>query len=446
MDMRELISDLSAALQNMSANVRASLGIELSRCQLREVCSNPLPVGPERGRELSDRIRKELAATSWKAAGATYENLPLRWLSVQGSPALVPGFGLCLLEYEKRLHAYILVEANCDAELVRKWSTALAAALSGLREGPSKHLWWAVLGPDLTLRGPNRVVLGSASAGGLSIAEGNVVYAERLYQRSNITFHISSDLLWLPLTVEGTSLGYDWPEAAQDAYRQLFESCALISLEAEQRWVVRERPQPRSPTAPELGKLADRPPGSRLRAATTEEIQRARDNPLTIDSAWLSHAIGSLKTKRLFDAASVFYEGVGLQEEHTSFAAVAFVTCIEQLGDYLFQEEDPPACSECGKKQFSSRSRLFEKALGLAASQERAKWLIKLYGRRSATAHQGRLFGHESILGNYEAASVLSAFASEPQRFETSLHFLRKAAKDLLRRVLGGDLVPQHGQ
>jgi hypothetical protein len=116
----------------------------------------------------------------------------------------------------------------------------------------------------------------------------------------------------------------------------------LISIETEQRWTVRERPQQRGQEPPKLGSPLNRPE-FRLRSATTEEEQRIRRNPLNIDDEWLSCAVRNLEnSEALRDALSAFYEGVGLVDDHASFAAVAFVTCVEQIGDLLFGEEDPP--------------------------------------------------------------------------------------------------------
>lgn len=53
-------------------------------------------------------------------------------------------------------------------------------------------------------------------------------------------------------------------------------------------------------------------------------------------------AIGLPETGRSKLPLGAFYEGVGFSDSHPSFSVVALVTVIEQIGAYIFGEDDPP--------------------------------------------------------------------------------------------------------
>jgi hypothetical protein len=133
------------------------------------------------------------------------------------------------------------------------------------------------------------------------------------------------------------------------------------------------------------------------------------------------------------DALLAFHEGLVLQQEgHESFAMIAFVASIEALGTQLGELRRCPECSTV----IGSADR-FRRALAFVMPEEaRRRALAKVvYGKRSTTAHAGRLHGAEAAPG---ALPFAGSFFSRDSVWEFTLylHETRQASRELLLRVL----------
>jgi len=80
------------------------------------------------------------------------------------------------------------------------------------------------------------------------------------------------------------------------------------------------------------------------------------------------------------DAVAIHYEGLRLQEDHPSFAVVAFVSAIETVGQL--------------RGATTSRAR-FRAGLEIVTNAEIVEELVEAYAARSGTAHGGKLHGGE---------------------------------------------------
>jgi hypothetical protein len=136
---------------------------------------------------------------------------------------------------------------------------------------------------------------------------------------------------------------------------------------------------------------------------------------------------------------SAYYQGVGLLDEHPSFAVVAFVAAIEEIGKLVIESEKPELCPTCKRPKLSSRT-LFRKTLELVRSPERATELAdNLYPWRSATAHSGHLFGYETAFGDQPIHLAMPSTVADIFQGAARVR-AQDAAKDLLHLVLTGAL------
>jgi len=147
---------------------------------------------------------------------------------------------------------------------------------------------------------------------------------------------------------------------------------------------------------------------------------------------------------RLLRPVSAYYQGVSLLDDHPSFAIVAFVTAIEEVGTLLIPRETPEVCAACQRPKFNSSRQLFRRALELVRSPERAKELTdNLYGWRSGTAHSGQLFGYEMAFGDRPLQGGRLPL-NVADTFSGAVRLrAQDTAKDLLHLALGGSLPHQ---
>jgi len=98
--------------------------------------------------------------------------------------------------------------------------------------------------------------------------------------------------------------------------------------------------------------------------------------------------------------ARAYYEALRLVD-HPSFALVAFVGVIEEVGSKLFQEPLPENCASCSRPLSNSAAVRFRKALALVLPPDRVKDVSqRLYKWRSGTAHAGRTHSTEKSFGH----------------------------------------------
>ena len=245
--------------------------------------------------------------------------------------------------------------------------------------------------------------------------------------------------LWLPVLVEGVSHGYNWGSASLDAHTSLHRFCSLLSLETDWYWMLRNDAR----TAGKQPLVRPILPMGGIRPCSVDEERELRERKVTIDVQRMEAAWN----RRSADASvqiplSAYYEGMGLTEEHPSFALVAFVSAIEEVGRLHFEEEVPPTCEKCGQREFNSKRRLFIKTLeSLSESPEKAKRMAQeLYRWRSSTAHSGHVDGLEKTLGRRPYCSSGLDLRPEDEFYIRGVWSAKETARTLLMKLLSGDI------
>jgi hypothetical protein len=312
---------------------------------------------------------------------------------------------------------------------VEPWAKAVEEASRRIGQRHQSSDWSAVIGklPGVEVRW---VTLASeARVGPLRLYPAEHYLTE--YQPSSSPSLFQRGTFWSwPILVEGSTTGYNWQVAAIAASRAVHRLAALLSLAWGCCWVMRQAPGPR-----EEGIRLDTPerpwwdkPSDLAEEDRTDTFGR-EDLPDWLDQAW-SILDGDPDIE---DALLVYHEGLVLQQKgHESFAMIAFVASIEALGAQLGELR---RCPECGTVIGSAER--FRRALALVMpEEERRKALAKVvYGKRSTTAHEGRLHGAEPAPGSLPFSG--SFFSRDSVwEFTRHLHETRQASRDLLLRVL----------
>lgn len=211
-------------------------------------------------------------------------------------------------------------------------------------------------------------------------------------------------------------------EESETATRQLHRLRGLLALTWDRHWTVREMPGPEPPYVPRrLG-----PP----------EIERLLDDGSTLEEvpvevpSWVSDAWHVLEHDDVLETAlGAHLDGVAIQDWHPSFALLAYVACIERVGQKLSK---PERCTACG--QIVGATDRFHQALSKVMPQDEADRL-GIARLRSGTVHAAVLHGDEQLFGSLPDIGDPGprwSFGSE------TVGRLRKASAELLRGYLGG--------
>jgi len=208
------------------------------------------------------------------------------------------------------------------------------------------------------------------------------------------------DSVFWPIIVEGRSMETNWPKVDREAARALHRLASLVSLEWVEPLQVRIGPQSGA-FPPQFPDDWMAPNDSRF--GPNPQVGLRDEQPLP---EWLQGAWSILETNDpKGDAAaalSLWHEGVLLQPEHPSFALVAFVASVEQMGKLL----------EPRKRGYAPR---FWNALRGAVSQSEfaALKMIDVYKLRSEIAHGSRVHGLETIYGAVVPPPALATVAPD---------------------------------
>lgn len=234
------------------------------------------------------------------------------------------------------------------------------------------------------------------------------------------------DSVFWPIIVEGRSTQIDWPEVDREAARALHRLASLVSLGWAEPLQVRIGPQVSTSLPPKFPDDWMAPNDSGF--GFNPQVGLRDEQPLP---GWLEGAWSILKTNDpkgdIAAALSLWHEGVLLQPEHPSFALVAFVASVEQMGKLL----------EPMKRGHAAR---FWNALLRAVSQSEFAALktIDVYGLRSEIAHGSRVHGLETIYGAVVPPPGWATVSPDP--ISTFVHRtvprMAKAARALLLEKL----------
>jgi hypothetical protein len=404
----------------------------------REPCANPVDIAVSEieawYHHVFERLKESVGVTGHQSSQSDYEMSDLKAISVTTPTGASLTTKLSLVRLNDGLFVFVSGEGGCPEHEMRIWSDAIASALQRVGQVHPEHAWWAVLGPNPGRHGMLRPFLGAIDLDRLSLRTADFGYRETIPVSLRGLSHVHH---WIPVIVSGRSVGYDWYSASHAAHRDLYTLTAILSLESGEHWTLRERPTPTANSTPTLFETI----GSLERLSPDEEVQRRRE-PAPVDCDRLSNAWQQLRREsRLLRPLSAFYQGISLLDEHPSFAVVAFVTAIEEVGTLLVPQENPGVCATCGQRKFNPSRRRFRRALELVRPKERAKELTdNLYGWRSGTAHSGQLFGDEMAFGDQPiAAGRLPLNVADTFRGAVRIR-AHDAAKDLLHLALAGPL------
>jgi len=299
---------------------------------------------------------------------------------------------------------------------------ALIRALDRLIEEQPLHDWWAVIGPSANQLNGLQYLAEEATYGGMRFRQSRAPFTE---VRESFPPHLGgwTTYEYFPVVVEGCSHGFDWGAAAEAGVSELNTLCALLSLHLDTYWRIRHTPRARSSEV-DPSHLPRQMVGVDLAGMGSGQGSKQEFLfPTWVTSALDVVAADDVVTRALWS----HYEGLALEEEHPSYAVIAYVGCVEALGVKSVPVE---RCGSC--VQVTSSGKRFRQALKPVRSSKQRDWLARTYEHRSRTAHEGHLFGDEMMRGGFPY----------PRRFarvQAGLHFryqtvsdLRKASHDLL--------------
>jgi hypothetical protein len=311
---------------------------------------------------------------------------------------------------------------------IQPWARAAEEASRRIGQRHQAFDWVAVIGALGGVESNSKALATEAGVGSLRFYPSEHYVTEHMAS-SQPSISARSSFWWWPIIIEGQATGYNWPVAATAAVRNVHRLAALLSVAWWGCWTLRESPRERVegqsleiPERPWWDARSDVPEQGQTGGF---ERQPAPD--------WLNQAWDALNADPITeDALLVHHEGLVLQQEgHESMAMIAFVSSIEAIGAKLGRLKRCPECNT----MIGSAER-FRRALALVMPDENErKALAKLvYGRRSTTAHAGRLHGAETAAGTLLWGSFLSV--DEAFHFKMHLYAIRKASRDLLLLVL----------
>jgi len=314
------------------------------------------------------------------------------------------------------------------------WRRAIEEASRRVGQRHERFDWVAVIGLLAGMEVHHNALSAEARVGPLRLYPAEH-YVTEYTPGSQASLFARSSHWWWPIIVEGEATGYNWPVAAAAAGRDVHRLAALLSLAWGGCWTIRHAPGERTEeTRLEM-------PGHPWWDAPSEAPDEDQTGGFELQPApdWLSQAWDDLDADPIIaNALLVHHEGLVLQQEgHESFAMIAFVSSIEAIGAKLGRLRHCPKCHTVIGSADRFRSAL---ALVMPDEVERNALAKLVYGRRSTTAHAGRLHGTEADPGALTwGGSILS---EDPAfQFKRHLYSTRKASRDLLLRILR-DRVP----
>lgn len=349
---------------------------------------------------------------------------------------------LSLVYFRDDLYVFLSGETESESECneeVQLWENAIHHAMQRLSEEPAAHHWWAVIGNGSRMRGHPDPLLDPIQLGPLSLHPADFGYEEIVPDRRSLT--AQEIRRWIPVFVDGCSTGYDWEAAAQSAHRELYQLCAVLSLYSKEDWVLRERVEPitRSKQLPEQTET--------LRRLEESQVAELRRHGISMNRERLAAAWELLqRDERLVRPLSIYYQGRSLIEDYPSFAMVAFVTAVEEGGKLLSLFDTPEERPKRTRPKRPSSRQLFLETLKRTLPESikhKAKQMTEDYygGRRSATAHAGRLFGREEVFGEY-SFGLAGTHLSSADLFDGELYRMQAAAEDVLHTLLSHPQTP----
>lgn len=303
----------------------------------------------------------------------------------------------------------------------------LSAATERLRRTREAFAWSAVIGVTQDLHTDQRLPSPAMVAGLELIPDSEI----RIHSIESFTPNFGGGQVFhtYPVIVRGEDEGRTFTSAQVTAVRRLDILTCVLSVAWDACWQLKMGPLE---TKLSPGGL---PPGDYREIASSDTDWGHSDVEIP---EWLASAIALLDNDPLLlQAIRAFHQGQMLEARHPSFAVIAYVGVIEGIGARYVDLARCDCCETC--EMSSGAGKRFRTALKHAVSKKEAKALSDIYDRRSKTAHEGRLHGHENQFGLFPGLSFFSGEASAVFRF-LELPPLRRACRELLLKALTGDL------
>lgn len=317
---------------------------------------------------------------------------------------------------EGGLFLFLTGDGKPTGSQIDPWIRAVQAARERLGKLLETFAWYGIIGPAPTIE--ETVAIESGPVGPLRLEPTGKHYLEWIATSMPSLFS-RQGFGWWPVIVHGESVGFDWFKAGQVAARDLRRLCGLLSIATERAWTLRQAPAHPVPDEIELPAVAPWSP-------TSDPVVPDTPGKTVPLPDWATQAWSRVESDPdLEGTLSSHLEGLLMEATHPSFAMVAFVGAIETLGARVTAEA-------------SSRKR-FQAALSMVVAADEAKRLTEAYGRRSGTAHAGKLYGSEGV---FNFLSYPSMFLPDPafQFAFGELRKVREASSSLLKLALTGSL------
>lgn len=316
--------------------------------------------------------------------------------------------------------------------------------------------WWALIGPgprlhtssmEQTSHDKTRRLAERQALGDVFLRPGEQLLVEYIRSEPRQLAGYLEHESW-PIIVEGTTPSTTHLEHDVETAGRVVKAAVLCSLAWDEPWVVRSAPfrsdalPPSVPHnwPPPQQAFLEGPLALQLIAAYPEATAAVR---LPV---WLSDAWVKLEDERLWRSVLTWHEGLILQSEHPSFAAIAFTSSVESLSYSEWAKVEKRIPNSAG-----SRRRVAEMLESVIQSDVRTI-VNAVYDARSSTAHGGKLFAYEASRGAFSALSLATrdvegrrVQALEPQAGDQVQEFLQgvllplaQASRVLLLMALGG--------
>lgn len=381
-------------------------------------------------------LQKNFGAGGQHGQSMTFEKMPLKAIAVYCVDESIVKSKLSLVYYEESLYAFVSASDGIpDETTMYPWIGALAFAVAQLSSGPPFHEWWAVVG----LADPCNGRRPCLEEGKIRIGPLILENADFIYEESRATGSLGAYRIfhWIPMLVKGSSSGHNWEAAEFTALQELHRLCALLTLETNCHWSLKHSPLPLARGNPDLPKETR----TGLRQKAISELAVSQPLGPVIDTSRLERIWKRCANDPSLAAPlEAYYQAVSLRTSHPSFALVAFVGAIEEIGKLLVEAPTPERCPTCNKERTSGSTEVFRRALGLVLPEEKVRPVSRnLYKWRSGTAHAGRTFEWEKTFGRVERGDSMLVTATQSMFMARGPMHADELTRALLLRLLDGD-------
>jgi hypothetical protein len=302
---------------------------------------------------------------------------------------------------KKSLYLFLKHDSMLGEHILELWRRAANEAKERLNESNPEFCWAAVIKQLDVHSGSLQALKSRCTISDVNLRSGNKRLISREYSQIPQMGGYSINFSW-PIVIEGKSKGHNWFAANNSASSDLNKLTALISLAWNSTWIVAQ-----SPVNIDAGILNIPSPEPNM-ANFPENPRRYRTIP-----KWIGKAYEQIdQHPALLNALRAYYQGLLMQKDHPSFALVAFVVVLENVGNQILGER----CQSCHSKN-SSKSKFIAGIESVVTDKAEVKKLTLAYNLRSMTAHEGVLHGTEyeigsmplpSLFGNQNRASLFA--------------------------------------